>query len=203
MKDVSQTSAFPSRQYVRCVPASIQHLSPSGTFRPRCAVWMKLVLSVWGAIPVPASCRAKNASTLGALTSSSSCFVLANRSELVSSHMPRSCSTSVRQLGPYEPASDLAGGAHTLTPLRSSLSLPAMATASNSSWTTPAFFSSAASHSYPLPCTSGKGTAVRPSMYEFARCSPSSGHSLTNSSSLCMRRKLSSTRATPGASFPN
>mmetsp|Transcript_1624 Transcript_1624/g.5398 ORF Transcript_1624/g.5398 Transcript_1624/m.5398 type:complete len:348 (-) Transcript_1624:2255-3298(-) len=198
MKLVSQMMSFPFIQLRVCSPTLIQH-SPSGTSTPRCVVWMKLLLSVCEEMPVFASWRAKKTSRVGASISTRSLCVRGNILMLLCSQMPRSWSTSVRQLGPYATASSRAALAQTRFPLTSIDPGSFMASA-NSLWITSAFSSTALSHSYWPLSISGNATAVSPSIKLPARCTPSPGCICTNSSPRRSRVKLSSTR---GALSPN
>merc|ERR1719261_1068281 len=58
-------------------------------------------------MPVLGACFAKKTSTDGVFAACTSAAVLGNSAQLVGSHSPRSCSTRVRQSGPYPTASSL------------------------------------------------------------------------------------------------
>ena len=61
---------------------------------------MKLEPSECGLMPLPGAWRAKKHSTEGTRASRTALTVAGKSSELVGSHRPRSCSTSVRHCGP-------------------------------------------------------------------------------------------------------
>ena len=113
---------------------------------------MKLVKSVCGLMPVLGACFAKKTSTDGVFAACTSAAVLGNSAQLVGSHSPRSCSTRVRQSGPYPSASSLTAATHTLLPSlsRSGLASPAL----SSSLMISKFLSSSTIHGKDPPCTS-------------------------------------------------